>query len=139
MALINVANMIIYDNKGRILLVKREFEGKYYWSIPGGKCEEGETFEDAVRREIKEEINCKIISLAYLDSTYLKRNEEKSYRVAYFYGKVKGKIKINEELKEYKWFLINGVQRKKLSYLLNQGTIINNFIKLYKKDFKKKP
>lgn len=42
--------------RDRILLVRRATEpaaGK--WSVPGGRVEEGETLEEAVRREVKEE------------------------------------------------------------------------------------
>ena len=43
-------------DRGRALLVKRAQEpAKGAWSIPGGKVEYGETLQDAVRREIKEE------------------------------------------------------------------------------------
>ena len=46
---------VIVD-KGRILLEKRKNEpGRGKWSIPGGLVELGETLEDAVIRELKEE------------------------------------------------------------------------------------
>ena len=55
-----VAAIIKKDN--RILATQRgygEFEG--LWEFPGGKIEEGETKEEALVREIKEELNADII------------------------------------------------------------------------------
>ncbi|MBI2851236.1 MAG: NUDIX hydrolase [Chloroflexi bacterium] len=56
---------IIRDN--HILLIKhREHEsGRSYWILPGGGMEPGETEEDCVRREMKEEtnLNVRIVSL----------------------------------------------------------------------------
>ena len=47
---------IITDAGGRLLLIKRGHEpGKGLWSIPGGRVEPGETDEQAVIREIREE------------------------------------------------------------------------------------
>ena len=47
---------IIIDAAGRLLLVKRGHEpGKGLWSIPGGRVEPGETDEQAVIREVREE------------------------------------------------------------------------------------
>lgn len=54
-----VAAIIKKDNK--ILATQRgygEFEG--LWEFPGGKIEEGETKEEALVREIKEELNADI-------------------------------------------------------------------------------
>ena len=54
-----VAAIIKKDNK--ILATQRgygEFEG--LWEFPGGKIEEGETKEEALIREIKEELNADI-------------------------------------------------------------------------------
>jgi 8-oxo-dGTP diphosphatase len=47
---------VIRDGAGRILLIKRGHEpGKGLWSIPGGRIEPGETNEQAVVREVREE------------------------------------------------------------------------------------
>jgi 8-oxo-dGTP diphosphatase len=47
---------IIKDGDGRLLLIKRGHEpGLGLWSLPGGRVEMGESDEDAVKREIREE------------------------------------------------------------------------------------
>ncbi len=52
--ILGVGAVIIQD--GKILLEKRKGEpGKGKWSIPGGLVELGETLENAVIREVKEE------------------------------------------------------------------------------------
>ena len=51
----------IIQNKNKILATKRGY-GEFInmWEFPGGKIESGETKEDALIREIKEELNIKI-------------------------------------------------------------------------------
>jgi 8-oxo-dGTP diphosphatase len=47
---------VIADAAGRLLLIKRGHEpGMGLWSIPGGRVEPGETDEQAVIREVREE------------------------------------------------------------------------------------
>jgi 8-oxo-dGTP diphosphatase len=54
--LIRCVGAIITDAAGRLLLIKRGHEpGKGLWSVPGGRVEPGETDEQALTREIREE------------------------------------------------------------------------------------
>jgi 8-oxo-dGTP diphosphatase len=47
---------VLTDDVGRLLLIKRGHEpGKGLWSIPGGRIEPGETDQEAVIREVREE------------------------------------------------------------------------------------
>lgn len=59
---VDVAVGILIDGEGRFLLTSRP-EGKVYagyWEFPGGKLEAGETVEQALRRELHEEIGIAI-------------------------------------------------------------------------------
>ncbi len=63
---IRVTGLLIEDNK--ILLVKQKISDKRNWSLPGGKLEQGETIEQGIIREMKEEtgLDVEIIRLLYL-------------------------------------------------------------------------
>lgn len=59
---VEVAVGVLVDPQGRFLLTSRP-EGKVYaghWEFPGGKLEAGETVEQALRRELHEELGIHI-------------------------------------------------------------------------------
>ncbi|MBR1414884.1 MAG: (deoxy)nucleoside triphosphate pyrophosphohydrolase [Prevotella sp.] len=59
---IEVVAAIIHDAEGRIFATQRGYgEWKDYWEFPGGKMEAGETPEEALRREIWEELETWIV------------------------------------------------------------------------------
>jgi NAD+ diphosphatase len=61
--------VFIEDDDGRILLTRRAKEpGKGMWDLPGGFVDPGETAENAVKREIKEELNLEVTGSTYRDS-----------------------------------------------------------------------
>ena len=56
--MIEVSAGIVYDREGRILICQRG-EGRsnaHLWEFPGGKLEKGETNEDCLARELREEL-----------------------------------------------------------------------------------
>ncbi len=54
---IEVVAAIIHDDEGRIFATQRGYgEWKDWWEFPGGKMEAGETPEEALKREIREEL-----------------------------------------------------------------------------------
>ena len=58
---IEVVAAIIYDSEGRIFATQRGYgEWKDWWEFPGGKMEAGETPEEALKREIREELSTDI-------------------------------------------------------------------------------
>lgn len=124
----NSSNLIILNKKNQFLLTKRspiECEPNK-WCMPGGGVELGESFEEALEREIMEEINSKIIEYTYFKSYYVFDKHE--IRCVYFYGTIDdSNIKLDEESTEYKWY--NKEEINDLEIAFKQKMVLNEFIK----------
>jgi len=60
---------VVHDGKGNVLLQKRSQkcrDERGRWDVGGGSMEFGETFEEAVRREVFEELGAKPIKVEFL-------------------------------------------------------------------------
>jgi 8-oxo-dGTP diphosphatase len=73
---------LIFNNQKQVLLTKAkasEKKGKGYeniWSMPGGTLEFGETCEECLKREIKEELGIKIRNIKLLNyNNYIKTDK----------------------------------------------------------------
>lgn len=109
------AYAIILNDKHEVLLVKRSMKSKYakgMWQLPGGRLEFGESFLDALKREIMEELGCefipsdgKVISTA---SAIIEWKDMKINIIANAYkGRINGSIRLDEENMDFGWFKIS--------------------------------
>ena len=100
--MVYAASAIILKDK-RILLIKRSDYTKTFpntWACPGGRGDEGETPEQAVVRELKEEMN-----IDFKPTKLYKTGKYKDRDLFRFLGEWSGEIKIQEnEITEYGWF-----------------------------------
>ncbi len=78
-----VAGVAIYNNK--VLLHRAEIDD--FWALPGGSCEFGEESQNALKREISEEINANIEvgPLIWVVENFFEMHEAKWHEVGFYY------------------------------------------------------
>jgi 8-oxo-dGTP diphosphatase len=76
---------IIIDNN-ELLLIKRIKQDLTYYVFPGGGVEEGETFLEALDRELKEEINVSVINPEEIYVEYTPSNINRFYLCKFYDG-----------------------------------------------------
>jgi len=81
-----VALIVLYDRERRLLLQHRTENAPVlpgYWAFFGGGIQEGETPEDAVRREAVEELNYKLKAPLFFIKQYFKTDTNEGYMYVY--------------------------------------------------------
>lgn len=107
---IKSVSAIIKNKEGMVLLLKRGTLHKFYngfWQLPEGKVEKGETEENAIIRELKEETDQIPIQLRYLfnKETHI-NNQNMSYIIDRFVFEAScgDDIKLSPEHSEFSYF-----------------------------------
>ncbi len=125
--------IVLTNSKNEILLTKRAREPfKDWWDIPGGFVDEDESLEQAIARELEEELNFRPISLTYLTSfadNYPYRNELVSIVVAAFKGKLplSAQIIVSDEIAEYKFVAKKSIEFDKIAFE-KQREFLRNYL-----------
>ncbi len=113
--------LILVNKKGEVLLTKRKFEPqKGYWDLPGGFVGLGETVEQSLRREIREELDIAIEDFTYFGSyTSIYPYKGIDYQtlchtyVANYQG---DKITVGDDVDEHRFFPKEKIPFDKLSF-----------------------
>jgi len=97
----------IVDERKRILIVKkslRELIDAGMWVVPGGKVKPDENVIDALKREVKEEVDLSIKSYQWIGEDVFKV-DNKYFHAAHFLCKAKSteKVRLEKNLLEYRW------------------------------------
>ena len=138
-----VSVIVVIKCSKKYLLVQRHeadevFPGK--WQNVGGKVELGETIEEAIKREVKEEVGIRVKGRkVFLQSYSWKKDRKSSVRLGLIFlvnlsGKPSDhKIKLNEELADCDWFEVEKAKEfNRQNKLIGRGSPTGTFSQLLK-------
>ncbi len=102
--MINVVAAVIKDDSGKILITQRNLKKSQggLWEFPGGKIEPNETKEQAIVREIKEELTIDINVKNYIDEKIFTYPEKDINLIALECSIINGNIELLEH-EDYRW------------------------------------
>lgn len=108
-------------NRGKVLVVRRSRKEKFmpgYYDIPGGKVEFGETLEEALMREIREEVNLSVkVVKPYSSFSYVTLKNTRHTVDIQFLVMAKNikNLKINDDHDDFRWISEKEIGKYKFS------------------------
>jgi mutator protein MutT len=122
-----VVRLIIRNAEGKVLILKRH-NSEYaagQWCLPGGKVDYGDTVEDTVRRELREETSLTATSAKFLffqDSLPLSAGKMHCINL-YFECTATGEILLNEESSECAWIGPSDIPQYRIAFRHDLGLL----------------
>ena len=96
------AGAVITDERGRVLLLKHRFRPSPGWGIPGGFIEKGEQPEDALRRELREEVELEVNDVKLFTTRAFK--EPKQIEIIFTARAIDDTERLSFEIQKAAWF-----------------------------------
>ena len=87
--------------EGKVLLANRRQDGK--WTLPGGFLEVGESLEEGLRREVKEETGCELDHPVYIRSSRDTYSDGRYVTAVTFLAVLRSDPQPSKELVTYLW------------------------------------
>lgn len=111
------------NHNGEILIVKRHHKcrtdaGK--WELPGGKVEKGESFDDALVREIKEETNLDSKVGDFAEAIQRDYMHKRSVQLVMYLKEIEGEVQISDEHEDWMWAELDDIKSLDISYSLKK-------------------
>ncbi|HEX8651602.1 MAG TPA: NUDIX domain-containing protein [Pyrinomonadaceae bacterium] len=103
------AGGVVLDEEGRVLLLEHVYRAGNGWGVPGGFVERGEQPDDALRRELREEVGLELDSVEVAFVRLLKRS---SHLEIIFRCRAQGHADPrSREIKSASWFALDALPR----------------------------
>ena len=118
--LVSVAALVTND-EGKILLVNSPWRG---WEYPGGLIEPGESFEAALRREVREESGVEIEITGFVG--ICKNVARNIVNIDFTARYVSGELTISEESTEVGWFTFEEAMAM-ITFPLTKKRLVNMY------------
>jgi len=105
------AGAVVRDEQGRVLLLNHRFRAGSGWGIPGGFLRPGEQPQEAIRRELREEIGLEIetLEVAFVRALRPYRQVEIIFRCRPRPNREGGARPRGHEIRRADWFAVDSL------------------------------
>ncbi len=121
--------VLLIDEDGKILIIKRSTNSKTNpgkWELPGGKVDQGESFDQALIREVYEETNLKIVLAHVVGVCEQNLPLIRAVHIIMSGKVVEGELNLSSEHEGYAWVFFEDLADYELAdwlqdFVLNQN------------------
>ncbi len=107
------AFLLFRENNGKTELLFARAKGKSYYVFPGGKQEAGETIEEALQRELQEELRTQAVGVKKIGIISGHTPDGREMEMHLYSGQLLGTPKPHAEIEEIAWMTQEDVEERK--------------------------